>query len=104
MKSKSEMDKMDMNSVRLCFQVFIPWNQDGMIAGPKIVSDVIKDKRVHENLKIVDISDNFSPVKGGKKIIMFTSKVKHEDIKIRFEHNHSKSMKLLRFFEKFNCI
>jgi len=89
MKSKSEMDKMDMNSVRLSFQLFIPWNENGMIAGPKIASDVIKDKRVHENLKIVDISDNFSPVKGGKKIIMFTSKVKHEDIKIRFEHNHN---------------
>ena len=57
MKSKSEMDKMDMNSVRLSFQLFIPWNENGMIAGPKIVSDVIKDKRVHENLKIVGKSN-----------------------------------------------
>ena len=55
-----------------------------------MVSDVIKDKRVHELPKIVDISDNSAPVKGGKKIIMFTSKIKHDDIQVLFEYNHSK--------------
>jgi len=88
MKSKSDLAEMDMNSVCLSFQVFIPWNQS-LIAGARVVSDVIKDKRVHELPKIVDISDNYAPVKGGKKIIMFTSKIKHDDIQVLFEYNHN---------------
>merc|ERR1711962_1497365 len=79
-----------MNSVRLCFQIFIPWiNSQSLLPGAKAFSDVIKDKRVHESLKIIDISDDFSPVKGGKKIIMFTSKIKHDDIEVHFEYNHN---------------
>ena len=94
MTSKTEMAEMDMNSVRLCFQIFIPWiNSQSLLPGAKAFSDVIKDKRVHESLKIIDISDDFSPVKGGKKIIMFTSKIKHDDIEVHFEYNHSKLKK-----------
>jgi hypothetical protein len=93
MASKTEMAAMDMNSVRLSFQLFIPWtnsqSQAYTIPGAKVFSDVIKDKRVHESLKIIDISDDFSPVKGGKKIIMFTSKIKHDDIEVHFEYNHN---------------
>ena len=96
MKSKTEMAAMEMNAVRLSFQLFIPWtnsqSQVYTIPGAKVFSDVIKDKRVHESLKIIDISDDFSPVKGGKKIIMFTSKIKHDDIEVHFEYNHSKLM------------
>ena len=97
MTSKTEMAAMEMNAVRLSFQLFIPWtnsqSQTYTIPGAKVVSDVIKDKRVHESLKIIDISDDFSPVKGGKKIIMFTSKIKHDDIEVHFEYNHSKLKK-----------
>ena len=94
MTSRTEMADMEINSVRLSFQLFIPWSNNSQsqayIPGPKVFSDVIKDKRVHESLKIIDISDDFSPVKGGKKIIMFTSKIKPDDIEVHFEYNHSK--------------
>ena len=91
MEDKKYLKNLDMNSLRLCFQVFIPGAESGdYIAGPTVVSDVVKDKRVHERLKIIDISDNFATVKGNKKIIMFTTKVNKDDIEVHFAFGHSK--------------
>lgn len=90
MEDKKYLKDLDMNSLRLCFQVFIPGAKPGdYIAGPTVVSDVVKDKRVHERLKIIDISDNFATVKGNKKIIMFTTKVNKDDIEVRFAFDHN---------------
>jgi len=90
MEDKKYLKEMDMNSLRLCFQVFIPGAKLGdYIPGPTVVSDVVKDKRVHERLKIIDISDNFANVKGNKKIIMFTTKVNKDDIEVRFAFDHN---------------
>ena len=36
------------------------------------------------DLEIVDISDNSSPVEGGKKIIILCDKVSKDDIKVKF--------------------
>jgi hypothetical protein len=90
MEDKKYLKNLDMNSLRLCFQVFIPGAAPGAyIAGPIVVSDVVKDKRVHERLKIIDISDNFATVKGNKKIIMFTTKVNKDDIEVHFAFGHN---------------
>ena len=82
-----------LNSLRLCFQVLIPpfpdASLDEYLPGPCTVSDVIRDSRVHESLKIVDISDNIAPTTGGKKIIMLTSRVNHNDIEVHFNFDHS---------------
>jgi len=93
MNAKTCSTIMDLNSLRLCFQVLIPPSPDASLdeylPGPCTVSDVIKDSRVHESLKIVDISDNVAPTTGGKKIIMLTGRVNHNDIEVHFNFEHN---------------
>jgi hypothetical protein len=35
-----------------------------------VVSSVIYDKKSHSDLQIVDVSDDCSPVQGGKKLLL----------------------------------
>jgi hypothetical protein len=76
----------DRTTVRLCFQVFLKPKEGGLVPLLPVVSHLIKDKRAHPDLNIVDISDDTSPVKGGKKILLFCSKIKKEDIEVIFLH------------------
>ena len=91
MKLKTDIASIELNQVRLCFQVFIPGDQKSQyVAGPIAVSNVIKDKRIHEDLSIINISENSATVNGGKKILLFTSKISKDDIQVRFSCNYSK--------------
>ena len=91
MKSKTDIASIELNQIRLCFQVFIPGDQKSQyVAGPIAVSNVIKDKRIHEDLSIINISENSATVNGGKKILLFTSKICKDDIQVRFSCNYSK--------------
>ena len=90
MKSKTDIASLELNQIRLCFQVFIPGDQSQYVAGPIAVSNVIKDKRIHENLSIINISENSATVNGGKKILLFTSKICKDNIQVRFSCNYSK--------------
>ena len=99
-----------LNKFRLAFQVFLKPEGD---QGPTIVvkdvavSQVVADSKACGDLKIVDYSDNTSPfvgkliffctkssnrVKlsivftGGKKIMLFTEKVKKDDIEVHFSY------------------
>ena len=90
MKSKTDIASIELNQIRLCFQVFIPGDQSQYVAGPIAVSNVIKDKRIHEDLSIINISENYATVNGGKKILLFTSKICKDDIQVRFSCNYSK--------------
>jgi len=76
----------DRTTVRLCFQVFLKPKEGGLVPLVPVVSSLIKDKRAHPDLNIVDISDDTSPVEGGKKILLFCSKIKKEDIEVLFLH------------------
>lgn len=90
MTSKTDLN---LNSIRLCFQVFLRRNGEEGTKDqelPPVLSNVINDKRTHEVLKIFDISDNSGPVEGGKRIVIFTSKVVKEDIEIHFAVKDSK--------------
>jgi len=77
---------IDLNAVRLCFQVFLPNKQTGTCtqAIEPVVSQPIYDAKTKRDLEIVDISDNTSPAEGGKKIIILCDKVSKDDIKVRF--------------------
>ena len=90
-EDESYLKKLDMNSVRLCFQVFVPigQNESGMEEYSKhvTVSEVIKDKRVYEDLQIVSISDDCAPIDGGKKIIMLTTRIAMGNVQVLFEYN-----------------
>ena len=67
---------INMNAIRLCFQCYLTpsGNREHILLKP-IVSSVIRDKKAFNDLTIVDYSDNWSPVSGGKKIILFTKKI-----------------------------
>lgn len=73
---------IDLNSVRLCFQVFLRGHK--LIPLPVVVTEAIHDKKANAELVIFDISDVTSPPGGGKKIMIFVEKVAKEDIRVRF--------------------
>jgi hypothetical protein len=49
-----------------------------------VVSNVIKHKRTHPDPVIADISDDTSPMSGGKKILVFCNKIRMTDIEVHF--------------------
>ncbi|XP_044747918.1 embryonic polarity protein dorsal-like isoform X2 [Coccinella septempunctata] len=78
---------IDLNAVRLCFQVFLEGDKKGKftVPLPPVVSEPILDKKASADLVIVKLSDCNSHVDGGRKdIILLCEKVAKEDIQIRF--------------------
>lgn len=49
-----------------------------------VVSNVIKDRKSHSDLQIIEYSDDTSPVEGGKKILIFCEKITRDDIEVHF--------------------
>ena len=84
---------IDLNAVRLCFQAFL---EDPRCPGkfttmlPPVCSKPIFDAKAKKELQIMDISDNSSPAKGGKKIIILCERVSRDDIKVRFYQDKPK--------------
>lgn len=79
--------------LRLCFQAYLFPAGGKAIALPPVVSQTIRDKKAHCDLAITDISDAWSPLEGGKKILLFTKKINRADIEVHITFNHySKSM------------
>lgn len=68
---------IDLNAVRLCFQVFLEHEQTKKFHVPltPVVSDVIYDKKAMSDLVICELSDCTAPVSGGKRIILLCEKV-----------------------------
>ncbi|XP_075974587.1 embryonic polarity protein dorsal-like isoform X2 [Anticarsia gemmatalis] len=80
--------KICLNAVRLCFQVFIPDDQEGGKGEerPKcrrplkpVVSEPVFDKKVKSDLIILDCSECSGPPKGGTKVILVCEKVTKDD-------------------------
>lgn len=74
-----------LGKLRLCFEVVLEHPTFGLILMPPIVSQIVKDRKMFGELKIVDISENKAPFEGGKKIFLFCSKVQRSDIEIHFQ-------------------
>lgn len=69
---------IDLNAVRLCFQVFLEGDKKGKftVPLPPVVSEPILDKKATADLVIVKMSDCNSHVDGGRKdIILLCEKV-----------------------------
>ncbi|KAF5302274.1 hypothetical protein FQA39_LY10313 [Lamprigera yunnana] len=84
---RNQPTSIDLNAVRLCFQVFLEGEQRGKFTVPltPVVSEPIYDKKAMCDLIIVKLSDCVSCVDGGRKdIILLCEKVAKEDIQIRF--------------------
>jgi len=83
---KTQPGSIDLNSVRLCFQVFLEGPERGQFKVPlkPVVSEPIYDKKAINDLTIMKLSDCTSPVMGNKEIILLCDKVSKDDIEIRF--------------------
>lgn len=83
---ESDHSSFNLNAVRLCFQVFLNVPHFGLVRLRPVVSDVIMDNKTYGDLKIVKCSHNFAPFQGGKKILIFCSKVNRNDIEVHFKY------------------
>nr|CAD7444423.1 unnamed protein product [Timema bartmani] len=83
---RAQPTTIDLNAVRLCFQVFLEGNEKGKFTFqlPPVVSEPIYDKKAMSDLVICRLSDCSCTVAGGKEIILLCEKVAKEDIQVRF--------------------
>ncbi|KOC69050.1 Embryonic polarity protein dorsal [Habropoda laboriosa] len=83
---KRQPTSIDLNAVRLCFQVFLDGSQKGKfnVALPPVVSDPIFDKKAMSDLVICKLSHCSASVAGGMEMILLCEKVAKEDIQVRF--------------------
>lgn len=77
---------INLNAVRLCFQVFT-WIGEKIEPLQPVVSNPISK---NNELKIEDISDETSPVTGGKKIMLFCDKIRRNDVRVQLLEKDSK--------------
>jgi len=83
---KSNPQNIDLNCVRLAFQVFLEGNEKGAFtfALKPVVSDPIFDKKAKCDLTICRLTETSGPVAGGKEILLFCDKITKDDIQVRF--------------------
>ncbi|XP_017063904.2 LOW QUALITY PROTEIN: embryonic polarity protein dorsal [Drosophila eugracilis] len=77
---------IDLNSVRLCFQVFMESEQKGRFTSPlpPVISEPIFDKKAMSDLVICRLCSCSATVLGNTQIILLCEKVAKEDISVRF--------------------
>jgi hypothetical protein len=87
---KNQASNIDLNVVRLCFQVFIegPEKDKYTIPLPPVVCDPIYDKKAMSDLIITKLSHCSAPVSGGKEIILLCDRVTKDDVQVRFYEEH----------------
>ncbi|XP_053980095.1 proto-oncogene c-Rel isoform X3 [Hylaeus anthracinus] len=83
---KRQPSNIDLNAVRLCFQVFIEGSEKAKFNLPlkPVVSDIIYDKKAMSDLVICKLSHCSASVAGGMEMILLCEKVAKEDIQVRF--------------------
>ncbi|XP_035207052.1 embryonic polarity protein dorsal-like isoform X1 [Stegodyphus dumicola] len=87
-----EPNKINLNALRLCFQVFIP-DANGKLSIPlsPVISNPIFDNKTVSDLTITKLSHSSAPVTGGQEIILLCDQVNKDDIQIIFyEENDGK--------------
>ena len=78
-------DTIDLNALRLCFQVFILGRDKKFsLALNSVVTNPIYDKKAIEKPEICKLSHNSASVAGGMQVILLCGKVSKDDIQIRF--------------------
>lgn len=87
---KNQASNIDLNVVRLCFQVFIegPEKDKYTVPLPPVVCEPIYDKKAMSDLIITKLSHCSAPVSGGKEIILLCDRVTKDDVQIRFFEEH----------------
>ncbi|XP_060069943.1 putative transcription factor p65 homolog [Ylistrum balloti] len=84
-KHMNKAGNIDLNVVRLCFQVFLP-DESGKISRivPPVVSLPIHDKKALNELVICRVDKSSGKAKGGDEVFLLCEKINREDIGIRF--------------------
>uniref|UniRef100_A0A6M2DYI8 Putative transforming protein n=1 Tax=Xenopsylla cheopis TaxID=163159 RepID=A0A6M2DYI8_XENCH len=80
---RSQPSNIDLNAVRLCFQVFLEDTPGKFTPLRVVVSNPIYDKKAMSDLVICTMSDCTASVAGGQRIILLCEKVAKEDIQVR---------------------
>uniref|UniRef100_UPI00358DD982 transcription factor p65-like n=1 Tax=Myxine glutinosa TaxID=7769 RepID=UPI00358DD982 len=80
------LEDIDLNVVRLCFEAFITDPTGNMAALPPIVTQEIRDRRATSTseLKICRVSRSVGSVQGGDEVFLLCDKVQRDDIEVRF--------------------
>merc|ERR1719510_1996378 len=83
---KTSPQNIDLNCVRLAFQVFLEGNEKGAFtfALKPVVSDPIYDRKAKCDLTICRLTETSGPVGGGKEILLFCDKINKDDVQVRF--------------------
>jgi len=83
---KTSPQNIDLNCVRLAFQVFLEGNEKGAFtfALKPVVSDPIYDRKAKCDLTICRLTETSGPVAGGKEILLFCDKINKDDVQVRF--------------------
>ncbi|CAK1540811.1 unnamed protein product [Leptosia nina] len=83
---RNQPQTIDLNAVRLCFQVFIPDERTGKIRHSlaPVVSDIIFDKKAMSDLVIMRLSHCSAPPQGGLEMFLLCEKVVREDVAVVF--------------------
>ncbi|XP_003741763.1 proto-oncogene c-Rel [Galendromus occidentalis] len=82
-----KLTDIDLNAVRLCFQVFIesiPGSDKFDRPLDPVVSDVIYDRKAMSDLHITKLSHPVAPMAGGLEMIVLCDKVSKDDIEVFF--------------------
>lgn len=79
---RSHPANIDLNCVRLCFQVFLEGEHRGKFSVPlkPVVSEPIFDKKAMSDLQICKLSDCSCTVAGGREMILLCEKVRELNI------------------------
>uniref|UniRef100_A0A8D8R1L7 Embryonic polarity protein dorsal n=2 Tax=Cacopsylla melanoneura TaxID=428564 RepID=A0A8D8R1L7_9HEMI len=81
-------NNINLNAVRLCFQVFLPLeqaqSQGTVMKLTPVVSEPIFDAKSNADLAIVRLSHTSASVAGGMEMILLCDKVNKDDIRVRF--------------------
>ncbi|KPM10359.1 embryonic polarity protein dorsal-like protein [Sarcoptes scabiei] len=91
---RNQTSSIDLNCLRLCFQVFIEGPEKGKFAVqlPPVISDAIYDKKAMAELIIAKLSHYSAPCTGGKEIILLCDRVAKDDIQVRFFQESEKGI------------
>ncbi|NP_001036896.1 embryonic polarity protein dorsal isoform B [Bombyx mori] len=82
---RSHTQSIDLNAVRLAFQVFVPDGAGRMRRPlPTVVSDIIYDKKAMSDLLIMRSSHCSGTIRGGTQVILLCEKVSKEDTAVIF--------------------
>ena len=82
---KKDFSFIDLNAVRLCFEVYLEDKHgQGRIPLQPVVSDIIYDKKTMADLCIYEISHTFAAVSSQQKVIILCNCVLKDNIEVRF--------------------